>query len=352
MGAQKPSPAPWSVKGIPPETRELAKTIAHGEGLTLGAWLSQRIAECAAGAEAEAAPADAPARPAPAMVSGMLDALATNLARIEARDRERVEALNAAIAALGARLDQVASRVETEAPHGGPVRDAAPANRELTQARPEETFWATDKPRAVDFQEEEGPFREEEGPAEDAGSDASPVAATHAERPEASAMEDPWSDDPRDPAAWSRPETAWGDAAWSDSTGAPPTGEALGDTDLSPRPKAAATPETGLERMADRAPSCRAPSWTEDAEPLSTAPVLGFDPFDLDAPAEDALAKDASGRAAESDPSGETLAEPRGERPDEIQTEIQEEIEAETRSRSRASIRARFVASASSIPLT
>ena len=39
------SAAPWSVKGIDPKTREIAKDLARRSGMTLGEWLTHVIAE-------------------------------------------------------------------------------------------------------------------------------------------------------------------------------------------------------------------------------------------------------------------------------------------------------------------
>ncbi|MGE5565197.1 MAG: hypothetical protein ACM3YN_03435 [Parcubacteria group bacterium] len=47
-----PAPAPWSVKGIDPRAREVAKELARREGLTLGEWLNKMIVE-QEGGEAE-----------------------------------------------------------------------------------------------------------------------------------------------------------------------------------------------------------------------------------------------------------------------------------------------------------
>lgn len=51
---------PWSVKGIDPKARELAKDLARRSGMTLGEWLNQMITE---GEDEEYPPA--PARPSP-----------------------------------------------------------------------------------------------------------------------------------------------------------------------------------------------------------------------------------------------------------------------------------------------
>jgi localization factor PodJL len=45
---------PWSVKGVEPELREIAKTAARRSGMTLGEWLNSAINEQADGPEAEA----------------------------------------------------------------------------------------------------------------------------------------------------------------------------------------------------------------------------------------------------------------------------------------------------------
>jgi localization factor PodJL len=37
--------APWSVKGIDPKAREVAKDLARRSGMTLGEWLNQVILE-------------------------------------------------------------------------------------------------------------------------------------------------------------------------------------------------------------------------------------------------------------------------------------------------------------------
>src|SRR5262245_54761908 len=55
--AMKPG-IPWSVKGIEPEAREVAKFAARRSGLTLGEWLNSLILESAE--EAPAAPPTSP----------------------------------------------------------------------------------------------------------------------------------------------------------------------------------------------------------------------------------------------------------------------------------------------------
>src|SRR3954471_15356605 len=48
--------SPWSVKGIDPKTREIAKDLARRSGMTLGEWLTHVIAEDTADAPASHSP--------------------------------------------------------------------------------------------------------------------------------------------------------------------------------------------------------------------------------------------------------------------------------------------------------
>src|SRR5580704_13007111 len=50
--------APWSVKGIDPKAREIAKDLARRSGMTLGEWLNQMILDDGA----EAPPAESARR--------------------------------------------------------------------------------------------------------------------------------------------------------------------------------------------------------------------------------------------------------------------------------------------------
>src|SRR5215212_9873482 len=59
--------APWSVKGIDPKAREVAKDLARRSGMTLGEWLNRVILEDDVPEEVatEAQVWDRPARPTP-----------------------------------------------------------------------------------------------------------------------------------------------------------------------------------------------------------------------------------------------------------------------------------------------
>lgn len=54
------SGAPWSVKGIDPKAREIAKDLARRSGMTLGEWLNQMILEDGAAPASSAEPKSAP----------------------------------------------------------------------------------------------------------------------------------------------------------------------------------------------------------------------------------------------------------------------------------------------------
>lgn len=65
-GAMTTAAGPWSVKGIDPKAREIAKDLARRSGLTLGEWLNQMIVETGEGEAAPPPPAAAPADRFPA----------------------------------------------------------------------------------------------------------------------------------------------------------------------------------------------------------------------------------------------------------------------------------------------
>ncbi|MEQ8498279.1 MAG: hypothetical protein RIB84_02710, partial [Sneathiellaceae bacterium] len=59
--------APWSVKGIDPKAREVAKAHAHAQGKSLGEWMTQMILTAGEGGEG---PAGQAALPPPGLGSG------------------------------------------------------------------------------------------------------------------------------------------------------------------------------------------------------------------------------------------------------------------------------------------
>src|SRR5215469_13710118 len=108
------SGAPWSVKGIDPKTREIAKDLARRSGMTLGEWLTQVIAEDG-GDEAPAGGRKAADRPASENraprrggddLDRVLGALEDLSARFEASVQEQAEAT--------ARFDQAIADLRTD----------------------------------------------------------------------------------------------------------------------------------------------------------------------------------------------------------------------------------------------
>jgi localization factor PodJL len=88
---------PWSVKGVEPELREIAKTAARRSGMTLGEWLNSAINEQADGAAPAGDATVAPARaPRHTLISThpieraatKLEDIAEQLSRLAARDSE------------------------------------------------------------------------------------------------------------------------------------------------------------------------------------------------------------------------------------------------------------------------
>ncbi len=89
--------APWSVKGIDPKAREIAKDLARRSGMTLGEWLNQMILDDGAPDEAS------PARPAALSSAGAASAYA----RFEAPEHPGDDVLRASEA-----LDRLSARIE------------------------------------------------------------------------------------------------------------------------------------------------------------------------------------------------------------------------------------------------
>ena len=90
------SGAPWSVKGIDPKTREVAKDLARRSGMTLGEWLNTVIANGGDEPDGEpVCPAPSPLREEPALGPGPGAAQPGELARVTAaleRLTARIEA--------------------------------------------------------------------------------------------------------------------------------------------------------------------------------------------------------------------------------------------------------------------
>ena len=89
--------APWSVKGIDPKAREIAKDLARRSGMTLGEWLNQMILDDGAAGEAPSA------RPATVSTAGAASAYQ----RFEAPEHPGDDVLRASQA-----LDRLSARIE------------------------------------------------------------------------------------------------------------------------------------------------------------------------------------------------------------------------------------------------
>jgi localization factor PodJL len=117
------SGAPWSVKGIDPKAREIAKDLAHRSGMTLGEWFNQMILEDGAKPETEetgvqhlavARPTgDSPRSEDLSRVLATLESLSERLEFSERHQAQTSARFEAALADL--RLDQakVAERLQT-----------------------------------------------------------------------------------------------------------------------------------------------------------------------------------------------------------------------------------------------
>lgn len=105
------SGAPWSVKGIDPKAREIAKDLARRSGMTLGEWLNHMITE--GGPEIQAAPEPAPpARRRFDHLSDRPSALAQRLqaAPVPADDDAELERIAEALDRLSVRIEAAEHR--------------------------------------------------------------------------------------------------------------------------------------------------------------------------------------------------------------------------------------------------
>lgn len=112
---------PWSVKGIDPKARELAKDLAHRSGMTLGEWLNRMIIEGDAEDELEAAPHSPyaePPRPASReirlssgaelqRVARALDALTARMEAAEHRSTLAISGIDQSVMGVLSRIEGV-----------------------------------------------------------------------------------------------------------------------------------------------------------------------------------------------------------------------------------------------------
>jgi localization factor PodJL len=124
------SGAPWSVKGIDPKTREIAKDLARRSGMTLGEWLTHVIAEDGGDEPAGEPPRKSADRPASENrtprrggedLTRLVSALEELSARFEVSAQEQAETaarFERAISDLKVDQARVAERLQT-AEHGG-----------------------------------------------------------------------------------------------------------------------------------------------------------------------------------------------------------------------------------------
>jgi len=100
------APAPWSVKGIDPRAREVAKELARREGMTLGEWLNRMIVEQdGGGAEAQPDPGRF-ARAQPDDPIPLEPSVRGLLGRVERSEREQI--------AVAARFEGLAEELRND----------------------------------------------------------------------------------------------------------------------------------------------------------------------------------------------------------------------------------------------
>jgi len=157
---------PWSVKGIDPKAREIAKDLARRSGLTLGEWLNQVILEDEGPVEEapryptfgrQAAPSNRRYEPMSRPVDDvfrMSDTLDRLSARIEAADQRSAQAING--------IEQIVSDLVSRLDGEGRERGAASAKIEgaLESLRAEQAA-AADRLRKVEQASQEARDQQE-----------------------------------------------------------------------------------------------------------------------------------------------------------------------------------------------
>jgi localization factor PodJL len=141
--------APWSVKGIDPKAREIAKDLARRSGMTLGEWLNQMILDDGPADEASPARAAAPSLPdarpsyerfeAPEHPGDDVLRASEALDRLSARIEAAEQRATLAISGIGQSVSGVLNRLETaereqtavSARFEGAVGDLADENAKL-----------------------------------------------------------------------------------------------------------------------------------------------------------------------------------------------------------------------------
>ena len=128
------SPSPWSIKGIPPEAREIAKAAAAKEGITLGEWFKRRILEefeeKQKGAAKTTATTQKPSKPktnrrrpthraVDTQDGAMADALGGIVAVLQTMQDQQKSANDAAAAKAEARIANAEAAIKTVATHIG-----------------------------------------------------------------------------------------------------------------------------------------------------------------------------------------------------------------------------------------
>jgi localization factor PodJL len=99
--------APWSVKGIDPKAREIAKDLARRQGLTLGDWLNRMIEDSAAPGEAM------DPEPPPPIAADELERLSDVLGRLEGKVEAAERRSTLAISGIDQTVIGLLSRLET-----------------------------------------------------------------------------------------------------------------------------------------------------------------------------------------------------------------------------------------------
>lgn len=110
---------PWSLKGVSPEAREIAKKAAAQQGITIGEWVSRAIRDVSPGSHSDGQPEDVSAlaeeslsRAAGMTAEEIREAIRARIYESEERVAHMVAPLQDIVEQLSRRLTRIEERVD------------------------------------------------------------------------------------------------------------------------------------------------------------------------------------------------------------------------------------------------
>jgi localization factor PodJL len=144
--------APWSVKGIDPKTREIAKDSARREGLTQGDWLRRAILQASTGSGELPVPAEPPAFAAQEMgrLRDALDRIDARVESAEHRSTLAISGIDQTVLGLLSRLESAEREQVAVAARFEGVLQEIRADHDKAEERLARTEEAAAQPRSIE----------------------------------------------------------------------------------------------------------------------------------------------------------------------------------------------------------